>query len=79
MHKRRLLSYKYFTLNFFLQGCTQCQELDFFIGPKDTVHPVEFVPKVSYSKKDTIYDRHEKFGVKFISIANSKQGQARAC
>ena len=40
MRQRRLLLYKYFTLNFFLQGCTQCQEFDFIIGPKDTAHPV---------------------------------------
>ena len=41
MHKRRLLSNKYFNLIFFLQRCTQCQEFDLFIGPKDTVHPVQ--------------------------------------
>ena len=58
MHKRRVLSYKYFTLNLFLQGCTQCQEFDFFIGPKDTVHPV--MPWLQFSRQKGIY---------FISIS----------
>ena len=41
MRERRILSYKYFTLKNFSQGCTQYQEFEFFFGPKDTVHPVD--------------------------------------
>ena len=41
MRQRRLLSYEYITPKIFFQGCTQCPEFDFLIGPKDTVTPVE--------------------------------------
>ena len=40
MRQRRLLSYEYIPPKIFFQGCTQCQEFDFLIGPKDTVTPV---------------------------------------
>ena len=32
--KSRLLSYEYFSPNFFLPGCAQCQESDFFSAQK---------------------------------------------
>ena len=41
MRQRRVLLYEYFTLKICLQGCIQCQEFDFIIGPKDRVHPVD--------------------------------------
>ena len=41
MRQKRLLSYEYITPKICFQGCTQCQEFDFLIGPKDTVTPVK--------------------------------------
>ena len=40
MRQRRLLSYEYITPKNFFQGCTQCPEFDFLIGPKDRADPV---------------------------------------
>ena len=63
MCQRRLLSYEYITQKFFLKDAQSVRNLIFFVGPKDTVHPVYFFL--------ASIDRKRSFVVYWLEIRSS--------